>query len=90
MLADGSGVASTNVPVRTTTPRRSSWRVTASNNARSRPRRTRAARKRTKAVGRSYGMDEIKARTEQVLAGRFACIATVEQALAGPPLPLAA
>lgn len=44
----------------------------------------------TDAAGRTYDAAEIKARTELVLAGRFARIATVEQALAGPPLPLAA
>jgi nicotinamidase-related amidase len=41
--------------------------------------------------GRRYEPADIKARTELVLAGRFARIATVEQALAGPvPLPAAA
>lgn len=44
----------------------------------------------TAADGRRYGVAEIKARTELVLAGRFARIATVEQALADPALPLAA
>ena len=50
MLAEGSRVASTNVPVRTTTPRWSSWRVTILNTARFSPRRSSSARKRTKAV----------------------------------------
>lgn len=40
--------------------------------------------------GRRYSSADIKARTELVLAGRFARIATVEEALAGPPLSLAA
>ncbi len=41
--------------------------------------------------GRRYEPADIKARTELVLAGRFARIATVEQALAGPAaLPAAA
>jgi nicotinamidase-related amidase len=39
----------------------------------------------TDAAGRSWSAAEIRARTELVLAGRFARIATVEQALA--PLP---
>ncbi|MBK1663619.1 hydrolase [Rhodospirillum rubrum] len=38
----------------------------------------------TDAQGRVWSADEIKARTELVLAGRFARIATVEAALAGP------
>jgi nicotinamidase-related amidase len=37
----------------------------------------------TDAHGREWSADEIKARTELVLAGRFARIATVEDALAG-------
>ena len=37
----------------------------------------------TDAHGRTYTADEIKARTELVLAGRFARIATVDEALAG-------
>jgi len=37
----------------------------------------------TDAHGREWSADEIKARTELVLAGRFARIATVEEALAG-------
>ncbi len=37
----------------------------------------------TDARGREWSADEIKARSELVLAGRFARIATVEQALAG-------
>ena len=37
----------------------------------------------TDARGREWSADEIKARTELVLAGRFARIATVEDALAG-------
>ncbi len=44
----------------------------------------------TAADGRRYGPDDIKARTELVLAGRFARIATVEDALAPPALPAAA
>ncbi|WP_182178972.1 isochorismatase family protein [Methylobacterium radiotolerans] len=40
--------------------------------------------------GRRFGADDIKARTELVLTGRFARIATVDQALAGPDLPVAA
>jgi len=44
----------------------------------------------TDAAGRRWSADEIKARTELVLAGRFARIATVEEALAGPPKALAA
>ena len=40
--------------------------------------------------GRRFGADDIKARTELVLADRFARIATVDQALAGPDLPVAA
>lgn len=37
----------------------------------------------TDAAGRTWAPDEIRARTELVLAGRFARIATVEQALEG-------
>lgn len=44
----------------------------------------------TDAAGRRWSADEIRARTELVLAGRFARIATVEEALAGPPARLAA
>jgi nicotinamidase-related amidase len=45
----------------------------------------------THSDGRRYEPADIKARTELVLAGRFARITTVEQALAGPvPLPIAA
>lgn len=44
----------------------------------------------TDAKGRSYTADEIKARSELVLDKRFARIATVEQALAGPAVKLAA
>jgi nicotinamidase-related amidase len=40
--------------------------------------------------GRRFGPDDIKARTELVLAGRFARIATVADALAGPGLPATA
>jgi len=40
--------------------------------------------------GRRYSPDEIKARTELVLDGRFARIATVEQALAGRAIVRAA
>lgn len=40
--------------------------------------------------GRRHAPAEIKARTELVLAGRFARIATVEEALRGPALPAAA
>ena len=39
----------------------------------------------TDAGGRVWSAAEIRARTELVLAGRFARIATVEQALAGEP-----
>ena len=38
----------------------------------------------TDAAGREWSAEEIRARTELVLADRFARIATVEQALAGP------
>ena len=44
----------------------------------------------TDATGRSWSAADIKARTELVLAGRFARIATVEAALAGRPARLAA
>jgi nicotinamidase-related amidase len=44
----------------------------------------------TDASGRVWSADEIKARTELVLAGRFARIATVEEALAGRPAAKAA
>jgi nicotinamidase-related amidase len=44
----------------------------------------------TDARGRTFSADEIKARTELVLDGRFARIATVEKALAGPDARLAA
>ena len=44
----------------------------------------------TGADGRHYTTAEIKARTELVLAGRFARIASVEDALAGPALAMAA
>ena len=44
----------------------------------------------THADGRQYSPAEIKARTELVLAGRFARIATVDQALAALALPRAA
>jgi len=44
----------------------------------------------TNAAGRTFSAEEIKARTELVLSGRFARIATVEQALAGPVQALAA
>ena len=37
----------------------------------------------TDATGREWSAAEIRARTELVLAGRFARIATVDQALAG-------
>ena len=40
--------------------------------------------------GQRYSPADIKARTELVLAGRFARICTVEDALSGPALPLAA
>ena len=40
--------------------------------------------------GRRYAPDEIKARTELVLDGRFARIASVEQALAGDTIARAA
>lgn len=44
----------------------------------------------TGADGRRWSAAEIKARTELVLAGRFARIATVEQALASTAIPIAA
>jgi nicotinamidase-related amidase len=44
----------------------------------------------TDAQGRSWSPAEIKARTELVLAGRFARIATVAEALAAPPAARAA
>ena len=50
MLADGSSVARTSVPVRTTTPQLSSWCVGASNNDWSRGRRTSSRRNYTKVV----------------------------------------
>ncbi len=40
--------------------------------------------------GRRYSAADIKARTELVLAGRFARIVTVVEALIGPALPIAA
>jgi nicotinamidase-related amidase len=40
--------------------------------------------------GRSFGPAEIKSRTELVLAGRFARIVSVDEALAGAALPIAA
>ena len=42
------------------------------------------------ARGRTWSADEIKSRTELVLDQRFARIATVEQALAGPAAKRAA
>ncbi|WP_420960049.1 isochorismatase family protein [Brucella sp. IR073] len=39
----------------------------------------------TDATGRIWSADEIRARTELVLADRFARIVTVDEALAGPP-----
>ncbi|MEB3046394.1 isochorismatase family protein [Rhizobium mulingense] len=44
----------------------------------------------TDAAGRTWSAGEIRGRTELVLSGRFARIATVEQALAGHGEPLAA
>jgi nicotinamidase-related amidase len=44
----------------------------------------------TDSAGRSWTAADIKARTELVLAGRFARIASVEEALAGRPARLAA
>ena len=44
----------------------------------------------TGADGRRHSPADITTRTELVLAGRFARIARVEEALAGPALPLAA
>ncbi|QND53945.1 isochorismatase family protein [Phyllobacterium sp. 628] len=44
----------------------------------------------TNAAGRTFSADEIKARTELVLAGRFARIATVDEALASAEHALAA
>lgn len=44
----------------------------------------------TDPAGRSWTAADIKARTELVLAGRFARIASVEEALAGRPARLAA
>jgi len=43
----------------------------------------------TDAHGRRYSPADIKARTELVLSGRFARIATVQEALAGRPQPIA-
>jgi nicotinamidase-related amidase len=40
--------------------------------------------------GKTWTSDEIKARTELVLDGRFARVVTVEQALAGGPVPVVA
>lgn len=73
MLADGTSVASTSVPVRTITPLASSWRVTASNSARYRSRRTRSRRtssrrKRTKAVRSGVGSCAAKPRKRRKLA----------------------
>ena len=42
------------------------------------------------AAGRTWSPAEIRARTELVLAGRFARVASVEEALARKPQPLAA
>lgn len=42
------------------------------------------------AAGRTWSPAEIRARTELVLAGRFARVASVEEALAPKPQPLAA
>lgn len=42
------------------------------------------------AAGRDWSADEIRARTELVLSGRFARIATVEEALAGRTEKIAA
>lgn len=44
----------------------------------------------TDATGRTWSPAEIRARTELVLAGRFARIATVAEALAGRPAKIAA
>ncbi|MDB5654891.1 MAG: isochorismatase-like protein [Tardiphaga sp.] len=44
----------------------------------------------TDAAGRAWSAAEIRARTELVLAGRFARIATLQQALAGPAEKIAA
>ncbi|CAN7584002.1 isochorismatase family protein [Pararhizobium sp. LjRoot255] len=44
----------------------------------------------TDPAGRSWSATEIRARTELVLAGRFARLATVEEALAGPAEKIAA
>ena len=44
----------------------------------------------TDARGRTWSADEIKSRSELVLDQRFARVATVEQALAGPATKLAA
>ncbi|WP_407048978.1 isochorismatase family protein [Methyloraptor flagellatus] len=44
----------------------------------------------TDATGRRWSAEEIRARTELVLAGRFARIVTVEEALAGPAEAIAA
>jgi nicotinamidase-related amidase len=44
----------------------------------------------TDATGRGWSAAEIRARTELVLAGRFARVATVEEALAGPAERIAA
>ena len=44
----------------------------------------------TNAAGRTFSADEIRARTELVLAGRFARIVTVDEALNGAGQALAA
>jgi hypothetical protein len=44
----------------------------------------------TDADGREWSASEIRARTELVLAGRFARIARVEEALSGPARKAAA
>lgn len=68
MLADGTRVASTGVPVRTTTPRASSRRLTALNSVRSGPQRTSSRRKRTKAVRSGGGSRAAKPQNRQKLA----------------------
>jgi hypothetical protein len=55
MLANGTSVASTSVPVRTMTPFAASWRVAASNSARSSPCASSSRRKWTKAVRSGVG-----------------------------------
>src|SRR3954452_20099563 len=68
MLAEGISVASTNVPVRTTTPLAVSCAVMAANSVRSSPRCTSSARKRTKAVRSGVGSFTAKPQNRRKLA----------------------